>query len=93
MPNPKCRRTTRWRLKVFVPIDVSNLWHCAWLVSEKKLLYMTNRYPSNSMSNHFTTLEMKFYGNLKSENVYFDRENYRSSINDYFNKFLSFGFL
>ena len=45
------------------------------------------------MSNHFTTFEIKFYGRLKIENVYFDRENYRSSINDYFNKFLSFGFL
>lgn len=56
---------------------------------------MTNHYPSNgtSMSNHFTTFEIKFYGRLKIENVYFDRENYRSSINDYFNKFLSFGFL
>ena len=45
------------------------------------------------MSNHFTTFEIKFYVRLKIENVYFDRENYRSSINDYFNKFLSFGFL
>lgn len=45
------------------------------------------------MSNHFTTFEIKLYAKLKSENVYFDRENYRSSINDYFNKFLSFGFL